>query len=100
MDGPLAQRIHRENAERTLLASFVAGLNRVPGRQVRYANTHTIAQALIIAFSVQEPEKQGTFNESFFLPVSTTQSGYYHVYPVGLKYGEYECNSDVKFQCI
>jgi hypothetical protein len=38
VDDPAAQRIHRENADRILLASFVAGLTRVPGNQVRYAN--------------------------------------------------------------
>jgi hypothetical protein len=37
-DEPVAQRIHNENAERMLLASFVMGLRGVPGRQVRYAN--------------------------------------------------------------
>jgi len=30
---PVAQRIHRENAERMILASFVAGLSGVAGRQ-------------------------------------------------------------------
>jgi hypothetical protein len=31
---PVAQRIHRENAERMLLASFVAGLAGLAGRHV------------------------------------------------------------------
>ena len=35
---PVAQRIHRENAERMLLASFVAGLMGTPGKHVRYAS--------------------------------------------------------------
>ena len=35
-DDPVAQRIHRQNGERMLLASFVVGLSGVPGRQVRY----------------------------------------------------------------
>jgi len=35
---PVAQRIHRENAERMLLASFIAGLMGAPGKQVRYAS--------------------------------------------------------------
>ena len=66
VDDPLAQRIHCENAERMLLASFVAGLTGVPGRQVRYANPQTMEQALKIALSVQEAEKQEKFNESFY----------------------------------
>lgn len=63
-DDPLAQRVHRENAERMLLASFVSGLTGTPGRQVRYANPQTIDEALKIALSVQEAEKQERFNES------------------------------------
>ena len=57
VEDPLAQEVHRENAERMLLASFVSGLSGVPGRQVRYANPQTMDQALIIALSVQEAEK-------------------------------------------
>jgi hypothetical protein len=54
---PLTQRIHYENAERMLLGGFVAGLIRVPGRPVRYANPQTL-QALKIALSVQHAEIQ------------------------------------------
>jgi low affinity Fe/Cu permease len=46
---PLEQRIHRENANRMLLASFVAGLTGKPSRQVRYANPQTLEEALKIA---------------------------------------------------
>ena len=62
VDDPLAQCIHCENAERMPLASYVAGLT---GRQVRYANPQTIEQALKIAVSVQNAEKQEKCNESF-----------------------------------
>ena len=34
VDDPVAQRIHRENAERMFLAIFVAGLKGVPDKQV------------------------------------------------------------------
>lgn len=37
-DDPQIQRVHRENAERTLLASFVSGLTEVSGTHVRFAN--------------------------------------------------------------
>jgi len=63
---PVAQRIHRENAERMLLASFVAGLTGPPGKQVRYASPRNIGQALSIALAVQGAEKQERFNESFY----------------------------------
>ena len=63
---PVAQRIHRENAERRLLASFVAGLAGVAGRQVRYQNPQTLQHALSIALSVREAEKQERFSETFY----------------------------------
>ena len=65
-DDPVAQGIHRENADRMLLASFVAGLIGIPGKQVRYANPRNIEQALSIALSVQEAENQERFNETFY----------------------------------
>ena len=52
----------RENA----IGQFVEGLTGVPGKQVRYASLRDIQQALSIALSVQEAEKQDRFNESFY----------------------------------
>jgi len=49
-----------------LLASFVSGLVETPGTQVRYANVQSLSEALRIAISVQEAEKQERFNESFY----------------------------------
>jgi hypothetical protein len=66
INDPLAQLVHQENAERMLLATYVAGLTGTPGRQVRYANPQTVQQALQIALSVQEAEKQERFNSSFY----------------------------------
>jgi hypothetical protein len=51
---PVAQRIHRENAERMCLASFTAGLNGMVGRHVRIANPQSVQQALTIALTVTE----------------------------------------------
>jgi tRNA A37 N6-isopentenylltransferase MiaA len=65
-DDRQAQRIHQENAERMLLASFVTWLHGAPFKQVRYANPQTMKQALTITLSVQEAEKQERFKESFF----------------------------------
>ena len=63
---PIAQRIHRENAERMLLTGFISGLSGTPGRQVRYSNPQSLGEALKIALSVQEAEKQERFNEGFY----------------------------------
>jgi hypothetical protein len=53
-DDPVDQRIHRENMDCMTLASFVAGLSGIPGRQVRYSAPHSMEQALSLAISVQE----------------------------------------------
>jgi len=45
-DDPVAHRVHRENAERMLLASYVAGLIGVPGKQVRYASPISVEEAI------------------------------------------------------
>jgi len=63
---PQAQQIHREVIERMLLASFVNGLSSDAGKQTRYANPQNMQQALAIALSVYEAEKQEKFNESFY----------------------------------
>ena len=44
VDDPVPQRIHRENADGMLLATFVAELTGVPGKQARYANARNIEQ--------------------------------------------------------
>jgi len=65
-DDPVAEGVHRENAERMLLASYVVGLTGVPGRQVRYASPVSVEEAIRIAVSVQEAERQEQFNNSFY----------------------------------
>jgi hypothetical protein len=65
-EDPQVQRAHQENAERMLLAAFISGLNGVPGRQCRFSNPQTIQQALSIALTVEQAEKQERFNESFY----------------------------------
>ena len=49
-----------------LLASFVTRLTGNPGTQCRYANPQSMDQALRIALSVQEAERQEKFSESFY----------------------------------
>jgi len=65
-DDPIAQRVHNENAERKLLASFVAGLSGEPGRQTRFANPSSLSQSFRIAFAVQKAERQDKANSSFY----------------------------------
>jgi len=63
---PVAQRIHRENAERMLLASVVAGLSGEVGRQVKFQNPQDLRQALTTALAVREAIKQEKFAETFY----------------------------------
>jgi len=65
-DDPVAQRVHRENAARMLLASLISGLAEKVGKHVRCQNPRNLEQALQIALAVQEAEKQEKFNESFY----------------------------------
>ena len=55
---PIAQRIHRENAERMCLASFVGGLQGKVGRHTRIANPQSMQQALTIALAATEALRQ------------------------------------------
>jgi hypothetical protein len=65
VDDPAAQRIHNENADRMLLAGYVASLAGEAGRQTRFSNLQSLKQALKTALTVQEPEQQEKFSESF-----------------------------------
>ena len=60
-DDPVSRRIHRENAGRMLLASFILGLAGKVGKHVRYQSPRNLEQALKIALAVQEAEKTGKF---------------------------------------
>jgi len=62
---PIAQRIHRENAERMCLASFVGGLQGTVGRHTRIANPQSMQQALTIALAATEALRQEKGSEIF-----------------------------------
>ena len=66
VNDPVVQRVHQENAERMLLSSFLSGLMEPPGRKCRYASPQSMQEAMRIAISVQEAEKQMRFNSSFY----------------------------------
>jgi len=66
VDDLQVKHVHQENAESMLLAAFVSGLVGVPGRQCPFSNPQNIQQALSIALTVDQAEKQERFNESFY----------------------------------
>ena len=67
---PQIQRIHWENADRMLLASFVSGLIGSRGHQVRISQPRSVEEALKIALPVQEADRQERFHESFDMNMS------------------------------
>jgi len=69
---PAAQRIHRGNADRMMLASFISGLSDVVGTEVRYQAPRDIEQAVSLALAVQEAEKQEKFNETFYTRIDNS----------------------------
>jgi len=63
---PQIQRIHKENADRMLLASFVSGLGGSVGHDVRISCPRSLPEALNLALAVQEAERQERSNGSFY----------------------------------
>jgi hypothetical protein len=61
------QKLHYEQAERMLLASFTAGLIGTAGRQVRYAMPKSVDEALKIAITVDQAEQQERRNAAYYL---------------------------------
>jgi len=61
----VAQRIHNENSERMLLASFVTGLTGKPDTHCRYSNPQSKDQSRKIAMSVHEAEGKEKISESY-----------------------------------
>jgi hypothetical protein len=53
-DDPVARRIHRGNAERMHIASFISALADKVGKHVLYQSPRNLEQALQITLAVQE----------------------------------------------
>jgi hypothetical protein len=70
-DGPMPRHIHRENAERMLVASFISGLAGKVGKHIRYQSPRKLEQSLIIALAFQEAEKQEKVNENIYTRLKT-----------------------------
>ena len=66
VDDPLLQKFHYDQAQRTLLSSFTAGLGGNGGQQDRFKMPATVDQALQTAITVFEAEAQGKRDLAFF----------------------------------
>jgi hypothetical protein len=64
-DDPAVQRIHKENAERMLLASFVTGLSGEIGKLTRIQNPQNVNQALTTAVTIREALREEKGAENF-----------------------------------
>ena len=67
VNDPVAQQIHQENADCMCLASFLAGLSGVVGREVRYAHPKNLHETLNLALVVDDAEKQERRNKTFYM---------------------------------
>ena len=74
VNDPVHQKFYYQQAERLLLSSFIAGLFGTPGRQVRYARPSSLEEALQIAISVDQAERQERRNETFYVRYGTLSS--------------------------
>ena len=72
---PVAQRIHRQNADRMCLVSFVNGLSRVVGCQFRYAHTTSLQETEFSArnrYGRETRKKHRNFYTNLDEPVGQT----------------------------
>jgi predicted Fe-S protein YdhL (DUF1289 family) len=63
---PAVQRIHKENAERKLLASFISGLSEEIGRMTKILNLQTVDEAIATALTIREALREEKGAETFF----------------------------------
>jgi hypothetical protein len=63
---PAVQKIHEENAERMLLASFVGGLTGELGKLTRAQNPQDLQAALNTALAVREAVRHEKIAETFY----------------------------------
>jgi hypothetical protein len=75
VEDPILQKVHYDQAERMLLAAYIAGLTGNPGQQVRFRMPGTIEEAVQIAMTVHESEREEKINASFYLASENAVQG-------------------------
>lgn len=71
VDDPQLQRFHYDQADRMILSTFISGLIGNPGQQVRFRMPKSVEEAVQIAVTVYEAEKQERRNQAFFSNMSS-----------------------------
>jgi hypothetical protein len=74
VDDPVLQVFHYEQAERMILSTFISVLLGSPGQQLRFRMSTTVEEAVQIAVTVFEAEKQERRNQTFFSSVNKSES--------------------------
>jgi hypothetical protein len=64
---PELQKLHYQQADRMLLASFTAGLAGTPGRQVSFSMPKNLEEALKVAITVDQAELQEWCDQAFYV---------------------------------
>ena len=64
---PVLQQAYNEQAEQLLLSTFSKGILGTAGRQVRFASSATVEEALRIAVTVSQAEIQEARDSAFYL---------------------------------
>jgi len=67
VEDPAVQKLHYDQADRMLLASFISGLWGPAGREVRYTMPSKLDDAIKLATTVNKAEIQERRNESFYV---------------------------------
>jgi len=76
-DDPVARRIHLENPERMLLASFISGLTGNVRKHVRYQSPRNLEQALKLLLQFKKQKNRKSLMRVFILGLET-RSDQYH----------------------
>jgi hypothetical protein len=70
VDDPQLQKFHYDQADR-ILSTFTSGLTGNPGQQVRYRMPKSVEEAVQIAVTVYDADKQERRNQAFFFNKNT-----------------------------
>jgi hypothetical protein len=75
VEDPALQKFYYDQAQRTILSTFIAGSSGNPGKQLRFQMLSTVEHALQIAVTVFEAEAQDKRNLAFFSNSETHRKG-------------------------
>jgi hypothetical protein len=96
LEDPMLEKFHYDQAQCLFLSSFIAGLDGHAGQQYRFQMPSTVDQALGIAVTVYEAERQQKRNLAFFSNARTYRRGSGNFGQPWKTFGRPECRQDVR----